>query len=346
MISQIAPNTLQHITPISNALSALSPFSSIVARLDESIKNELEANRDFWFAWLIVSTVLVFIGVVFEEAEDWMRYLKQLLPLQPLTEYRLTKKLAKIGRILIVAGVMGEGICEVLVFRADANLQRFDEALLTEARRQSFEAATSATTAHAEADAVQKETDELTARLGNATTQLGTLEEKIAAQGARWKLLVKVAPELARNLAPFAGQRVGLFVCGQQGVTEQETIETWGAIASILGTETISGVTGAKWNILPPNLKFAENCGGAKGLGQGVIVFVSKRASQSTLDAANMLGHGLAKALPPSPNKMPSLIDPDIAKLTVDRGFQDRNAPWVSVGLDPDLITILVGEHP
>jgi hypothetical protein len=67
MISQIPPNTAQHITPISKALSSLSPFSSIVASLDESIKNELGASREFWFVLLIASTVLVFIGVVLEE---------------------------------------------------------------------------------------------------------------------------------------------------------------------------------------------------------------------------------------------------------------------------------------
>lgn len=64
------------------------------------------------------------------------------------------------------------------------------------------------------------------------------------------------------------------------------------------------------------------------------------------MEAANLLGGGLAKALPPSPNKMPIVVDPDFAKLTVDRGFYEKNSPWVSPGLDPDLITILIGEHP
>jgi hypothetical protein len=60
----------------------------------------------------------------------------------------------------------------------------------------------------------------------------------------------------------------------------------------------------------------------------------------------NALGHGLANALPPSPYKMPSLVDPVFTKLMVDRGFEAKNAPWVSVGLDPDLITVLIGAHP
>jgi len=46
--SQIPPNTHQQIAPISKALSSLSPLSSIVASVDDSIKNGLEASRDLW----------------------------------------------------------------------------------------------------------------------------------------------------------------------------------------------------------------------------------------------------------------------------------------------------------
>jgi hypothetical protein len=64
------------------------------------------------------------------------------------------------------------------------------------------------------------------------------------------------------------------------------------------------------------------------------------------MDAAKALGHGLEMALPSSPNKMPSLIDPEFAKMTVDRGFQSKDAPWTIVASDRDLITVMVGEHP
>jgi len=62
--------------------------------------------------------------------------------------------------------------------------------------------------------------------------------------------------------------------------------------------------------------------------------------------AATVLGNRLAKALAPSPNKMPSLVDPDFARSMIERGFQDKNAPWIAPALDPDLITVVVGEHP
>ncbi|MGA7960616.1 MAG: hypothetical protein WCA33_02870 [Candidatus Acidiferrales bacterium] len=180
----------------------------------------------------------------------------------------------------------------------------------------------------------------------NARKEADTATEEAAALGPRAKLLVRAAPELMAELSFFAGQRVGLFVCGKQGTPDQETLDTWAAIANILGSDFVSGMTGAKWKEVPTNLNFADGCGAARGLGQGVMVFVSKRASRQTMEAANALGRGLAKALPPSPNKMPSLIDPYFAKLTADRGLQDRHEPWVSVGLDPDLITVVIGAHP
>lgn len=119
MIAHIAPSTIQHITPSLEAFSSLSPVSAIVANLDESIKGGLEAARDLYFWLLVISTVVVFVGVVLEEAEGWLSYLKSVLQLQPITEYRLTKKLAKLGWILICAGVMGEGVFEALVAKAD-----------------------------------------------------------------------------------------------------------------------------------------------------------------------------------------------------------------------------------
>jgi hypothetical protein len=179
-----------------------------------------------------------------------------------------------------------------------------------------------------------------------AETARLALEREVQKQGPRAKLLVSAAPGLVKQLEPFAGQRVGLFVCGEQGAADQETIDSWAAIANILGTGTVAGVAGAKWDILSPNLGFTQGCGAAKGLGQGIMVFVSKHASRRTMEAADLLGSGLSVALPASRNKMPRLIDPDFTKLTIDRGLQDRSAPWVSVGLDPDLITVLIGAHP
>src|ERR1035437_9631631 len=89
------------------------------------------------------------------------------------------------------------------------------------------DATTKAGEAETKVTGVVKQTDALTSRMERASRQLGRLEKDTTAQGPRAKLLVKAAQELARKLAPFAGQRVGLFVCGQQGLADQETIDTW-----------------------------------------------------------------------------------------------------------------------
>lgn len=237
-----------------------------------------------------------------------------------------------IGPILVVLGIAGEVVFEGRAFILEDEQEEQARQIVGSLQHQ--------------AEIVSGEEDALKKRLDTASTQMSGLEKEISAQGPRAPLIAKVAPELARKLAPFSRQRVGLFVCGQQGLVDQETLDTWGAIANILDSDTVSGVTGAKWKEVPTNLNWAGNCGASKGLGQGVIVFVGKQASKRTMEAATILGHGIAKALPPSPNKMPSLVDPDFTKLMVERGLRDKNAPWASPGLDPDFITVLIGEHP
>jgi hypothetical protein len=169
----------------------------------------------------------------------------------------------------------------------------------------------------------------------------------IITQGPRSILLAKAAPELKKQLAPFAGQRVDLFVCGRFGSQDGETLSTWGAIASTLNAD------GAKWKVEHGGLEYFDRCSpsGGQPLGQGMMVFVSKRAPTSTMEAAKALGEGLAKALPPSANNMPGIIDPDFTHLMRQKSAAmhltvDKDSPWAIVADDPDLITVLIGAHP
>jgi hypothetical protein len=338
--------------PAAAALSLLSSLSLAISSVEDPVRASLQATAEHLSDLVSWATVAVALGVAFEMVEivhaivGWTkqkrRERREAIELQELAvifpsgevgretklhsdDPKWMKLLLRIGIIIVVVGVVGEWRFGTELEDAHNDIHKYDVQKLTSAERIAGDAASSAKIAHEEALAVAK---------------------LAAAQGPRAKLLAKVASELAGKLASFAGERVGLFVCGRQGTPDQETLDTWGAIANILGADVVSGTAGAKWKEVPTNLNFADGCGAARGLGQGVIVFVSKRASRRTLEAANALGHGLADALPPSPNKMPSLIDPDFAKLTVDRGYQDKNAPWVAVALDPDLITVLIGAHP
>lgn len=290
--------------------------------------------------WSYGSAFVVLIGVVGETITELTEWIKP---------ESARKRIGKISAMVLILGLTGDllGIRETQIEVASLTKEAGDAKTSAEnAASAADRAKASANEVKQKLDAVSKQFDALTLRMESASTQLDALKRNIAEQGPRAKLLVKVAPKLASKLASFAGQRVGLFVCGQQGTVDQETLDAWGVIANILGPDTVSGVVGAKWKEVPTNLNFAGSCGAAKGLGQGVGVLVSKRASRRTMEAAMILGHGLSKALPPSPNKMPSLVDPDFSKSMVDRGFQDKSAPWVSPGLDPDLITVVIGAHP
>jgi hypothetical protein len=209
------------------------------------------------------------------------------------------------------------------------------------AENKASEVGTSADEAQHKADTVAKQADTLTVRMEAASRKLGALEQDIRAQGPRWSLLAKVAPELTKQLSAFTGQRVELFVCGRPGLADGETLSTWGAIANMLEAD------GAKWKVEHGGLSFFDRCSpsGGQPLGQGLMVFVSKRASGTTMAAAKALGEGLAKALPPSPDKMPGIIDPNNSR-RFSQPIEGKDTPWAMVANDPELITVLIGAHP
>jgi hypothetical protein len=224
---------------------------------------------------------------------------------------------------------------------ADTKAQSaIEKSLLAE--NKASEAGTSADEAQHKADTVAKQAGGLTMRIEAASRKLGALEQDIRVQGPRWSLLAKAAPDLTKQLSAFTGQRVELFVCGRIGSVDGETLSTWGAIANMLEAD------GAKWKVEHGGLSFFDRCSGPSGsqpLGQGLMVFVNKHASTTTMEAAKTLGEGLAKALPPSPNKMPGIIDPDFSR-RFSQPIEGKDTPWAMVANDPELITVLIGAHP
>jgi hypothetical protein len=309
--------------PSWSSITDESALRSALASLDES-SSSLHWWLGFWTFLVALGVALEVVFVVWEYLDELRDFKRGTIhpPERPKTTLFV---LGLLGAVLVAAGVSGELRKESQIAKLETCIRKGNDSLFLMLSKEAGDAAASATIARREAEALAK---------------------LAAAQGPRAKLLNNVARELVRKLAPFAGQRVSLFVCGRQGMQDQEMLDTWGVIATILGPDTVSGMTGAKWKQIPTNLNFAAGCMGARGLGQGVGVMVSKHASRRTMEAANALGHGLAEALPPSPNKTPGLIDPDFTKMMVDRGVVDKNAPWASVGLDPDLITVLIGAHP
>jgi hypothetical protein len=206
-------------------------------------------------------------------------------------------------------------------------------------------AGTAAGKAQEKAGEVAKQADALTARMESAASKLGALEGDIIAQGPRAKLLAKAASELVTQLGPFAGQPAQLFVCAISNTAEQETLDTWANIALILSSDGFLGTTGSKWKLVPTNLSFFDRCGGGQGLGQGVTLYVSNRASSRTMKVAKALSEGLTKTFPPSPSNMLIIVDADFSQRFM-QATEGKDTPWAIVANDSDLITVLIGAHP
>ncbi|HUL32479.1 MAG TPA: hypothetical protein VL128_01240 [Candidatus Eisenbacteria bacterium] len=227
MIIQIAPSEIQQIDPISKALSSLfmSALSLLIKGLDESVRQDLEALRNKYFAYLVAATVAVALGVILEEAEEWLRYVNRLLPLKEITEYRLARKLVKLGWMLIVIGVMGEGVFEVLVSRADALAHAFDEILLMEARKQAGDAATSAKIAREEADA-----SEVAAKSAKQEAEdVSKLANQLHGYLTPRSLTQKEMDDLRDSLKPFADPNILIVVEGSWGAPTVP-IQVWNSI--------------------------------------------------------------------------------------------------------------------
>lgn len=226
IISQIAPNTIQQIDPIFRALSSLSAssLSSLVAKNDELVRSDLEAFRTIFFICLVAATIAVFAGVALEEGEAWMHAIDHVLPLDPITVYRWAKTLVKVGWILIVIGVAGEGVFEVYLTRADGILSTFDNILLTEARKEASDAVLGAATANIQVAEARQRTAELEREAA------GLREQTEAERLARVKIEAAVAfrslddnqkRDIGTALAHF-GSIAGASMWFVNGSTESE----------------------------------------------------------------------------------------------------------------------------
>jgi hypothetical protein len=210
------------------------------------------------------------------------------------------------------------------------------------AQNKANEAVTSAGEAQEKANNVAKQAEALTGRMEGASRKLGTLEDDIRVQGPRWRLIAKVAPKATTQLMAFADQRADLFVCGRLGSQDGEMLSTWGAIANMLGHD------GARWKLEHGGLTyFDRGCSpsGGQPLGQGVAVYVNKRASKTAMEAARALSEALGNTRPPVSDKMPNVVDPDFSQRFM-QPIEGKDTPWAMAANDPDLITVLIGAHP
>jgi hypothetical protein len=270
MISQmITPHAIQQIDPISSALSSLSAssFSSLIASLDEIVRKDLEAFRAELFWCLVAATMAVVVGVILEEAQEWTPTGKWALRLDPITEYRWAKKLVKLGWILIVVGVAGEGIFEVLVTRADGILGTFDNILLTEARREASDAVLGAATANIQVAGARQRT----AQLEKEAAQLRKDAEGLKAENLKLEAIVaprSLSLDQQRRIADACRKFHGHGVLVKSYAMDGEATALAGQLIAILraanvvvadstGTEVITGGFDTGVRVRAPILEFA-----------------------------------------------------------------------------------------
>src|SRR5437868_7601208 len=116
-------------------------FLRIAQSLDAAIRTEVESLRLSYFHWLLFCTGIVALGIFMEVGEVWYetidffkrRSLEERYFTAPLISRReqsvpsWVKPLAAAGWLLIVAGVIGEGVAEGYVSWADGTLQTFND---------------------------------------------------------------------------------------------------------------------------------------------------------------------------------------------------------------------------
>jgi len=247
---------------------------------------------------------------------------------------------------MVLAGIVGEyGFSARIAMNAN-RLQQLSDQDLRKATEAAGDAITQAGNISDRADRLagileterknaarfQKESD--AARLA--------LNKQLRSQGPRYLLLREAAPTLARELAPFAGQRAALLICGLYR-NDREALETWGTLANILGPDTVDGVKGSNWKMVR-NDPIWYNCSLSM---QGVVVFVSSLAPQRTRDAADALGRALLKTLPRWDDvRIPGVVNPAVFKTAIAAGLLDKDDPSRLVTEDPELLVVGIGEHP
>ena len=304
-------------------------------------------KSDKWFICLVVSTCAVFLGVILEAPEgtveliDWFRARRQLKWVRNRSEIfsgidpaHWTKSVSFLGLALVVFGVIGEGIFEVLSSRADAAVRTYDETAIELANQKAANAATSADEAVRDAKQAQNDLKQVEDRVAGLNKDLDVLTP-------RWKLLSNSKDAFTKELSRFKKQQFKIQMClSQQAPIDSQTDEithTWWWLMAALSAET-------QWKPESPGSEFWEDCSWVAPV-VGEQILVNRDAPPETKEAARAISNALGRILPWQPK--PILADPIASNpgMTIGETFMP-GSPWLAVRKDPSLIAIIVGEPP
>jgi hypothetical protein len=332
--------------------------------IEDPVRVALQRHVNHFSNLVTWSTIIVAIGVVLEGVEifhdviAWCKRksrenreranLKEVAEIFPSGEARgeteshadhprWVKRVLRLGLIAVVVGVVGEWRYGAKLEDAHNAIHEYDVAELTAAEKEAGDAAASAKTAHDEADAIKKESDEIQKRLDIASAQLSGIEQAVSAQGPRWKLPETKKDEFINALKPFAGRKVFIMYCGRWGAIPIEPFRLAQDLMNFLGVNGGAGlqINGSTW----------DNCSAGGGSSAGGNLVLVSLAADKTVKA-------LAVALDDTLNKLkistiqteadPREADPN----AITTRFLGVGSPWVVAAKDPTSVVLLVGDNP
>jgi hypothetical protein len=158
---------------LSSHLISLSFLLTASAPVVDSVRISLESTSDKWFIRLLVSTGVVAIGCVLEIGETWtdLRRWIRLRRGLPVAEENPTSwhvPAGAIGLMLVIFGVIGEGIFEAYVSTSDTALRLHDEQIVAETRKQAAETYERAAGAMREAESAKLDAEDAKIRAKGA----------------------------------------------------------------------------------------------------------------------------------------------------------------------------------
>jgi hypothetical protein len=167
--------------------------------------------------------------------------------------------------------------------------------------------------------------------------RVGGLSIDVTALDPRARLIAEASSDLIRKLSPFAGQKVVLYSWGPREKADQETLDTLVELVEILGR------AGARWDLERGGSISSVTFFDRPRLAFGIFVFVSAKATETTRHAAHALSTALTGILPPSPNKILYLVDPNDALVEPGRLL---DLPQFYVTLHRDAIAVQISWRP
>jgi hypothetical protein len=147
--------------PSISAPPALAP--DVLTGIDDLIRGDFESFRNACFNWLLISTGVVVLGLLFELPEIWLESINAVSVLRHSPERHIPawiKLVVSVGWLLIVVGVAGEFVADSFVSKADGFPQKFDEILLADAQKKAGAASERAARAFERAAQTEKEAAE------------------------------------------------------------------------------------------------------------------------------------------------------------------------------------------